>query len=73
MLVSINCLTSFTVTGYSLENTTLIERKQNDEKGEERAIVRQIRGLAGSIIMPVSKHYENRIIFTILFTLQESR
>ena len=52
---------------------TLNERKQNDEKGGERAIVRQMRWLAGSIILPVLEHYENRIIFTILFALQESR
>jgi len=37
----------------------LNERKQNDEKGGEKAIVRLIRWLAGSIMLPVSKHYEN--------------
>ena len=52
---------------------TLNERKQNDEKDGERTLVRQIRWLAASSILRVSEHYENRIIFTILFTLQESR
>ena len=33
---------------------TFNERKQNDEKGGERALVRQIRWLAGSIMLPVS-------------------
>jgi len=51
----------------------LNERKQNDEKGGQRAIVRLTRWLADSIMLPVSEHYENRIIFTILFACQESR
>jgi hypothetical protein len=52
---------------------TFDERKQNDEEGGEKAIMRQIQWLAGSIIVPLSEHYENRIIFTILFALQDSR
>ena len=63
--------------GRSIRNAVvskaLMERKQNDEKGERPAIVRHMRWLAGRIIVPVLKDYENSIIFTILFTLQESR
>jgi hypothetical protein len=36
------------------ESATSIERRQNDKKGGESAVVRQIRGLAGTIIVPIA-------------------